>query len=156
MVNSTTNQWEEPFHTALDELERCAETPFVPGELERWHSALFEGLRHFTPHLKQHTREMHPAEFQNIEDEDPELTRRVELMRAEDRELEQEADRLIDDAARLEAAVHKAEPDEARVEAPLTRLANATLGFVIRVRKQEIAVRTWLGEAFGRDRGTID
>lgn len=156
MIGSVKKRPDDQFNGALDELERCAESPFIPGELERWHAAVSESLQRFTPLLKEHAQTVHPAEFQNITDEDPELLQRVELMREEDREIECEAERLLEDAARLQPAVQRVEPDEARVETTLTRFANAMLGFVIRVRKQEIAVRTWLGEAFGRDRGTVD
>jgi hypothetical protein len=45
---------------------------------------------------------------------------------------------------------------EAGLKEELDRFVTESLALVVRIRKQELAVRTWVVEAFTRDRGDAD
>ena len=141
---------------ALATLEASVETPLVPGEFERRMSEVESAWKDLQPCFEWLMATRHPQDFAEIGREDAELISRVEQMRQEDAEIRQQAEILQQQIPPLEAAVAHVEPDEARLTPRLEALARDALNFVIRVRKQEQAVRTWLGEAFNRDRGTID
>jgi hypothetical protein len=56
----------------------------------------------------------------------------------------------------LRPLVQRVEPDEMRAESAMAEFAQTLLDLVQRLRKQEVALRTWLVEAFTRDRGAVD
>lgn len=149
-------QDDHAFDEALKAFESALEVPFVPGELERWIDAVEGAFTQVRPRLQRRLQHAHPDEFAEIGEADPGLIRRVEQMREEDAALREETAELADRITALRSAITSVEPDEARVETMLETFIEQALQFVIRVRKQEQAVRTWLMEAFNRDRGTID
>jgi hypothetical protein len=152
----TPHDEQQRLHEALAALEASVETPFVPGEFERWMSEVESAWKKLRTCLDWLIATRHPQDFAEIRQEDLELSPRVEQMRQEDAEIQQQAETLGQQIPPLQAAVAHVEPDEARLAPRLEALARDALNFVIRVRKQEQAVRTWLGEAFNRDRGTVD
>jgi hypothetical protein len=99
---------------------------------------------------------MHPRQFAEISDADPALLRQVELLRQEDVEIEQCRERLNQLVLQLAQHVAKFEPDEGRAQPYLKRLTEEGIAFVVRVRKQEVAVETWFAEAFHREHGGGD
>lgn len=147
---------QQRLHAALDELEASVETPFVPGEFERWIAEVESAWTHLQPDLDWLLAKRHPEDYAEIGEEDPELIPRVEQMRQEDAEIEQQAAILQRQIPPLQSAIAHVEPDEAQLKPQLDELVRSVLSLIIRIRKQEQAVRTWLGEAFNRDRGTVD
>jgi hypothetical protein len=147
---------QQRLHEALGKLEASVETPFVPGEFERWIAEVESAWRNLQPGMELLITTRHPQDYAEIRQEDLELIPRVEQMRQEDAEIQRQADLLERQIPRLTAAVAHVEPDEGRLTPRLDAFAHDALSLIIRVRKQEQAVRTWLGEAFNRDRGTVD
>lgn len=149
-------QQHQELSAALEELEACVETPLIPGEFERWIDEVDAAWTRLQPSLNSALTAQHPADYAEIGEEDQELIRRVEEMRQEDVEIAQEAANLGRHLPKLKSAIARGEPDEARLTPLIDTFIGSALGLIIRIRKQEQAVRTWLGEAFNRDRGTVD
>ena len=139
----------------LEIFEESADTPFVPGELENWLKETQEALYQLIPVLQEQTQSIHADEFAEIAEEDPGLLSRVEDMREEDRAIMEQKDKLADWLHDLQARLsHGA--SETDLKGDLDAFVSAALELVMRTRKQEVTVRTWLVEAFDRDRGTVD
>jgi len=153
---------QEEFMGALEELEQCLEMPFVPGELRNWLSQTEAALEQLTPELQVQTEHVHREEFAAIAEEDPELLRHVEEMRDEDQVILERRNQIADRLSEFQAFVERSNSDEDENSAEtalkddLEQFVAEALEWVIRIRKQEVAVRTWLVEAYTRDRGTVD
>ncbi len=76
-------------------------------------------------------------------------------MREEDRAITEQKVKLADWLNSLQARLtHGA--SETDLKGDLDEFVSAALDLVVRIRKQEVTVRTWLLEAFDRDGGTVD
>lgn len=150
-----TAETKSELHQALEDLEALLETPIVPGELPEWCKSAKKGCAAvhaaLTPKLKDHE-----IIYKQIGREDPTLQPRVETMQAEDERLAAEAEYLDDQFVRAAAAADIVEPNEQPAEALAQELADRAIQYVIAIRKQEHAVRTWYIEALERDRGDKD
>jgi len=147
---------QQELHAALDGLEASVETPLVPGEFERWIDEGESAWQRLQTALAWLIATRHPEEYAEIGQEDEELICRVDQMRQEDVGIEHQAAELERRIPMLKATITCFEPDEAKLKPKVDMFVSETLALVIRIRKQEQAVRTWLGEAFNRDRGTVD
>lgn len=144
------------FDEVLDGLEQQLETPVVPGELESWTGEAQLAMARLAHALRHRVEDVHDEQLAEIAAEDAELVIRVEALRGEDEALLEEVDRLRSRAAKLNEAAPRAEPNERRLGRGVDAFVEEALAFVIRVRKQEVALRTWYQEAFQRDRGVAD
>jgi hypothetical protein len=140
----------------LARLESCLATPLVPGELVTWFSAVEETFADLKPLLRRQTRERHRTQYEQIMRDDPALQRSVEHLKEEDDVLVDMLERLESAASDFVAKAADIEPDEGLMRPEWERFVDEGLWFVIRVRKQDTAIRTWLGEAMNRERGTGD
>lgn len=147
---------QQALERALDALEACAATPFVPGEMVGWLSATEEAFERLRPLVSRQIAETHRAQYAEISREDPELLRQVEILQEEDQEIEACVARVGERLDVLRPLVGRVEPDEKRVETVMSEFAQHILDLVQRCRKQEVALRTWFVEAFNRDRGPVD
>lgn len=141
---------------ALAKLETCFETPFVPGDLESWAHNARESLGRVDPLLRRQIRDVHAPQLKAIGSEDPELLARVDQLRAGDEQCLAKLEALQRTFETLDELASDIEPDETKLKTQLDELVKDGLAFVIHVRKQIVALRTWLQEAFDRDRGTVD
>lgn len=141
---------------ALMHLETALETPFVPGELEAWVTALNTAAKNVSPLLKHQIATVHAAEIKQIESEDKEMLQRVDDLRKTDADNLECLEKLSRAAGTLKEMALKIEPDETRFKEQLDDLVEDGLRFVICVRKQEVGLKTWLWEALARDRGVGD
>ncbi|MBW3541217.1 MAG: hypothetical protein KY476_13190 [Planctomycetes bacterium] len=146
----------EPLQAELQQLETCLETPFVPGELEGWIGAVLEAWERLEQPFRSRFGEDHPQQFEEIAEADPELLTQVKHLREGDARVMERFRELQQRIRRLSPSVSRAEPDEKLVDDDLERLVDDGLAFVIETRKQEVATRTWLSEAFDRVRGAVD
>ena len=152
MTTSTENP---PLYEALAELEAALETPIVPGELAAWVDMVRKQSALATPLLKRHIESVHNAQFDEISDEETDLLHCVTQLRAADKDLLNDFasfDLIVFD---LPKKVLRAEPDEAPFMELAHGLSDQGLALVIRARKQELAITTWLVEAFNRDSGEV-
>ena len=107
------------------------------------------------PLLQEQTLYIHADEFAEIAEQDPELLARVEEMREEDRAIIEQKDRLADWLYGLQTRLNH-DASETDLKGDMDLFVSTALEMVVRIHKQEVTVRTWLVEAFDRDRGTMD
>ena len=153
---SQEKEREQALQRALDSLEACAATPFVPGEMVAWLRATDHALERLCPLVSRQISQVHRAQYAEISQEDPELLRQVEILQQEDQAI---LELLASANSRMELLrplIQRVEPDEKRVESVMVEFAQTLLDLVQRLRKQAVALRTWLVEAFTRDRGSVD
>jgi len=141
---------------ALKHLTLCLEDPCVPGELEVWTKAVWEALEGVRPLLRQHLVLNHEEHFARITEADSEMFRQVTLLKKEDRNILQHFESLADLTKKLLERAPRIEPNEAQLHEEVSALITEGLAFVVQMQRQEIAIRTWLQEAFLRDRGVAD
>lgn len=153
-MNASSNDQE--FRAAVESLETCLMTPRVPGELERWIDAAEKGIECVGTVLARQIDQEHRDYFQQITSEDPELHARVEQLKLGDERCRERHQTLWDRVRSLKKGVPQVEPDEGRLEPALVEFCDNGLSLVLDLRKQEVAIETWLQEAFSRDRGTGD
>jgi len=103
-----------------------------------------------------HTKHLHGRQYDEIAKQDPELLPRLDLLKAEDAAIEQLRDQLNQTVIRVAKHAPSFEPDEEKAQKFTKTLIDDGLAFVIRVRKQSVAVQTWYIEAFNRDGGSVD
>lgn len=156
MDSSSANEHRDRLLATLAELEASVETPCIPGELEQWIDAVDDAFQRLKPFLDRQIATFHPQQFDDIGEEDEELFRRVEQMREEDASIDRQAARLGERMTKLKTAAANIEPDEAKLRTAFEGFVEAALDWIIQVRTQEQAIRTWLLEAFTRDRGDVD
>ncbi len=147
---------EESLQEALADFETSAATPFVSGEMVGWLAAFEAALQRLDPLLHEQIEVEHAEQFEEIGRQDPELLQHVENLRAEDLGILEQTRGLWQQLEVLRPVVSRIEPDEKVVEDPMATFSQAALDLVSRIRKQEVAIRTWLVEAYMRDRGIVD
>ena len=149
-------QSEGELNDALSKLETALLSPVVAGELESWARTAQDAATCLAERLPAHLKFVLHPQYAEIAKSDAELLPKVEQLVAEDQKvaLEQDAFRThLNDFAKLASQIKK---DEARVSAERTKLEQAGLDLVLRIKRQRAAASTWLAEANYRDRGTVD
>jgi hypothetical protein len=147
---------EDALREALAAVETSVTTPVVSGELPDWSDKVRKAWAELSPLVQEHAKQLHPEQYVEITAADAALLRQVELLRAEDEEIEKDRRRLEQTMTRMTELLPKFEPDEAKAQPHIQELMDQSIGFVMRVRKQEVAVQTWFAEAFNRERGGGD
>lgn len=144
------------FEVALKRLATSLQTPVIPGELENWSVAVRNAAGAANGELQQQIATVHASEYAQIVKEDPELFRQVEQLKEGDRaSLERSDSFRIKLDALMKIASHS-EPNELRAQEQVKNVVDEGLALVMHVEKQEVARRTWLQEAFNRERGVGD
>ncbi|HUG91577.1 MAG TPA: hypothetical protein VML55_12115 [Planctomycetaceae bacterium] len=145
-----------PLEAELRELETCLETPFVPGELERWMDEVRSAWERLSPGFVDRFEREQPRICEQIAEDEPELLERVEELRVHNGQVlawHRDLDRRL---AWLGERAARVEPDEKRLDDELEGLVQDGLQFVIEARTQEVSLRTWLLEAYQRETGPVD
>jgi len=147
---------DQEFLAAVKSLETCLMTPRISGELERWVDAVESAINCVGTALVRQINQEHRAEFRQITSDDPELHSRVERLKSGDTHSLEQDRSLRDRIHSVKKNVLRIEPDEGRLEPALVEFCADGLAYVLHLRKQEVAIETWLQESFSRDRGTGD
>jgi hypothetical protein len=147
---------ESELKSALAALETCLSTPILSGELAGWVGEVQKAWEVASAEIRDNVNNLHPTQYEEMAEEDQELLPQIEQLKAEDEAIEADRERIGQMVERDAQHVPKLEPDEAKAQKHVQNLIDDGLAFVQRVRKQEVAVSTWLVEAFNRDRGTGD
>ena len=146
----------DEYRAALDKLETSLNTPIVAGELADWAGVVSNTWADATEQIVRQIQEVHPRQFEEMADADPEMLSRVETLKTEDDEIEQDRDSFQRHLARVVEHAPSFERDEEKIKSYTTSLMDTGLALVQRARKQEVALQTWFVEAFNRDRGVAD
>ena len=140
---------------ALEALETLFAAPMVPGEHVAWTEELAAQWESLEPQIRQHLG-AHEHQYKQMLEVDQEIFKRVELLREEDQAISAELDGINQLVERLRLKTPVAVPNESRTDEDRQALTERGLAFVVRLRKQEVAIDTWFSEAFNRDRGPGD
>lgn len=143
------------FKTAIESFETALLTPITSGDLPDWLEKLHSAWKQAADIFPGEGR-LHEQQLDEIATQDPELLFRVEQLRAEETEINEQCARIDKAIMRLAEHGPQLEPDEERARQPTQQVIDDGLAFVTRVRRQNIAVQTWYNEAFNRDRGPVD
>ena len=141
---------------ALADFETNLVRPIVSGELTSWLDEVKKSWTEASAQVHYHLKHLHPRQYDEIAKQDPELLPRIELLKAEDEEVERQRERLAVTMNRVAEHAPKLEPDEEKAQKHTKQLVDEGTAFLARVRKQEVAVQTWYVEAFNRDGGAVD
>jgi hypothetical protein len=156
-VNLMSNESSEPsLESKLSRFETQLETPVVPGELTTWLQAAEQTFSQMVPDLRTRIEGRHRELIDEIAEQDQGLLTRVEQLRVADQEILAEAKRQFKMLSPMAEHSETLEPDEGHAARAVERIVDEGLKLVIRIRKQEAAISTWLMEAFDRDRGVAD
>jgi hypothetical protein len=140
----------------LGDLSVSLETPCVPGEMEQWAAGVRDALNCARPYVREQLATKHREHYQGIADQDTEMFRQVANLMKEDQRLIDDLETLHKRSARLVEKVAHLEPDEARLRDDVKALRHDGLEFLIQWQQQDVALRSWLQEAFNRERGVGD
>lgn len=147
---------ENGFLSALARFEKWLETPVVPGELPSWLQSARKACDEVGTLLECEIKERHNNLLRAIFSQDSELARRVDELKAKDKNLLSQWESIHHDLNRLCELAVRAEPDEERLDEHMEDFIAKALRFVIDSRKQDNALTTWYMESYTRDRGTAD
>jgi hypothetical protein len=141
---------------AVQRLATSVETPVVPGELPNWIAAVGEAIAPLAALLHNKAAKVDASEYAQIMQEDPALAPQVEQLKQGDRECHEQLQALRERVEGLKTKAVRREPDEASLNDEIQEVVDKGLALVILIQKQEVARRTWLQEAYNRDRGVAD
>ena len=141
---------------ALTGFEESVLTPVVPGELAAWAEQVQAAWTEASAQIHHQVQQLHPRQYDEIVEQDPELLPRIELLKKEDQAIEVECEELNKLISRVTRCTTEVEPDEGKASRDIQSLVDGATQFISRVRKQSIGVQTWFSEAFTRDRGAVD
>jgi seryl-tRNA synthetase len=141
---------------ALEAFETALATPIVSGELETWIDQVRKAWSEVSTHVHDRSTRIHPQEYEQITNKDPELIPQVQKLKAEDQSIERDRQAMNRRIHTIAQRVPNVEPDEEKIKRHVTQLIDDGIAFVGRTRKQEVAAQTWFVEAFNRDRGVAD
>jgi hypothetical protein len=151
-----SSQPDAELKSALDALETSVATPIVAGDLAAWIDDVKNSWTRAATQIKDHIDDLHPRQFAEIAEQDPELLPRVDALKAEDASIKVQLIKLDSSVARLAQHVPRLEPDEEKALRYTKGFVDESMLFISRVRKQAVALQTWYVEAFQRDRGAVD
>ena len=144
------------WNVCLENLEKQLETPRVPGEQAAWVARVESLAQLACEGVQRRVESDHPGLLEAIGEEDAELLSRVEQMKQQGCELQEQWHEFVRNAQRLRDTCRAAEPDEAKMRGHVDELAAEGLRLIIETRSLELALDTWLGESLSRDRGDVD
>ena len=153
---ATSLRTDEQLRTALGHLEKCMETPVVPGQLGDWLRSCRDYWVDVESTLQVRIDEGHAELLSEIAAQDPELLPRVEQLLEEDIILLKKSHQFRNDADWLAAGCRQEHANQTKIDEQLQQFTKESLEWVLRIRAQETAIVTWYQEAFNRDRGTGD
>jgi predicted nuclease with TOPRIM domain len=156
MLNERVDPVREKVQDGLGHVSVCLETPCVPGEMDQWAAAVRDALEHAKPFVRDRLATNHRDHYKGIAEQDTEMFRQVAKLKAEDKRLEDALEALHKRAGSLAEKAARLEPDEARLRDDFKELRHDGLEFLIQWQQQEVALRSWLQEAFNRERGVGD
>jgi hypothetical protein len=147
---------DDALKNALAAFETSLATPVISGELDDWVQGVQKTWLEVSGQFHYALKHLHPRQFKEMGSADPELLPRVEQLQREDAALEEDRDKISTAVKRFVEHAPKLEPDEGKAGQHTKKVVDEGMTFIARVRKQEVAIKTWFVEAFNRDRGAVD
>jgi hypothetical protein len=152
----STNATIDPLTEVLQRLEAQLELPHVSGELSSWSSEVLRLMREAEAQTRTAVAREFPTAYETIVKRQRNLSTQVDKLRADDEALLATMEAVLRQAEQFDASIDETVLAEQQFHPKRERLINDGLSFVLRVRRQQAAVATWLGEALQRDNGVGD
>jgi hypothetical protein len=140
----------------LAEVESCLESVVVPGELLAWANELLQACEAEGSALRREISKAHAENLAKLSAANSDQSQHAAQLEAEDAEILRRFDEFESKVRRLQERAALAGAREDNLEEGIRSIVEDGLALVIRVRKQERALSTWLSEAFQRDTGVGD
>jgi hypothetical protein len=140
----------------LERLETNLLVPIVAGELPSWINEVCSAWKEAAHTITMHVCGRLPLQYDEIANQDSDLLRRVEELKADNEAILKEMDCLQPIVTWLAEHASDFEPDELKLKHHVALLTKDCIAFLQHVKKHELAVQTWFVEAFNRDRGVGD
>ena len=141
----------------LEAFETSLATPVISGDLPSWIGYVQENWTDLVPLVHQQIDVQHRAELKEISKENTELLPRVQQLEVEDEALRELVRSLTASITRLSQNTARDETHETKSQENVaSSLAVEGMAFVTRLKAHDVAVKTWLGEAFNRENGAGD
>jgi len=157
---TTTLQTQAPLEHSLQDsmlrLESALLAPAVSGELKSWTATVGEELRAFGPDWMAYVKSVLHPQYSRIAKTDPNLLSRVDQMIQEDRQLLTDFGQFESCVSNLAGRAEQVQKDESKAADDRARVEKTGIDLILRIKKQQAAVTTWLNEANYRDLGTGD
>lgn len=142
-------------HT-IEDLEGALLTPVVAGELLAWAKSVQQAASTFgTDWMRCVRSDLHPK-YKEIAKTESDLLRRVEQMLQTDQELFEALACFQEQLADLARLAELAGKDESRLADRRQAIEADGIAMIVRIKKQQASVATWLSEAHCRDQGVGD
>lgn len=145
-----------PLHDVLQRFETALLTPQVAGEISEWAQSLAAAWMGLCEQVGHEVVNEHRGQIKDIGRTDPELLSKVKELKAEDAAIIAECEtfgRRIEELKRMSSVLEK---EENPVQKAAAGIVEEGAKFLTRVKKQELAIRTYFMESFNRDRGIGD
>jgi len=152
----STMQKLDPLADTLERLERQLELPHISGELNSWAAESLKLLKELDRQVRWAVNSEHPRAFETIVKNQANLLQQVEKMRPEDQQLLEALEPVIRQAEQFALSMNETALAEQQFQPKRERLVNDGLSFILRMRRQQSAVDTWLRESMQRDNGVGD
>ena len=146
----------DSFQNLLQQWENCFATPIISGELRNWCDHLQQATDEVRMRLRQRMDEAHEQGFSQIMAEDIALASQVEQLKEADQALWEDFENMHKKVTALRDQVIEEGTETDKLHLAAKTVADRGLEMVVRLRKQETALATWLAEALQRDRGVVD
>lgn len=150
------NAEEQALNEAVKKLETALLSPVVSGELVSWVQTAQQAAKGLAEPLQRFIKTVLRAEYAEISESDQELQGRVQQMADEDKSILQEHEAFQKDLADLARRAPQVASDEAKLEDSRLGAEKRGVDIILRIKRQQAAIGTWLSEAVLRDRGTVD
>lgn len=141
---------------SLERLEQILELPYISGELKSWTDESLRALEQVESALQTAIESDHPSAFKTMVKNHRNLQQQVEKLAQEDAQLLPAVQSLRGHAQHFASSIDEMSQSGQQFQARREQLVNDGLALILRVRKQQSAIDTWLGEALQRDNGVGD
>jgi hypothetical protein len=140
----------------LDQLEQAIHVPVVSGEMLDWLQSCVGAISKVQSVAQRQIEDNHPELFNQIKEEDAALIHQVENLKEEDLAILEDLENLVAMGQRLQEIGNEVGPHESQLNQAIETFIRDGEAIFMRIRKQEVAVSSWLQEALDRDRGDVD
>lgn len=151
----TQNPQEVQLKEVVEKLEHALLTPVLSGELTGWVTTVQDAADDLDEQIRPFLEVLH-SEYKEIVKADNELMSKVEQLVADEKKFLLQLEEFRRDLHLLVERTPTVFSDEAKVAEERARVEKQGMKLLLQIKRQQMAVTTWLSEAVYRDRGPVD
>ena len=150
------NQQETELKEAIGRLESALLTPVIAGELVGWITTVQDAADDLDDQLRAFAEQILHPQYKEIAKADNELLFRVQQLKEEEVKLLAAHEAFRRNLHLLAQRAPQVWEDEAKVADERALVEKQGMKLMTELKRQQLAVTTWLSEAVYRDRGPVD